>query len=110
VIDGGVTTRAEMRRQRQAAVIDGPFFLMRDRKGAKMGLCTSRRARPGGKLGWKGRSGSVARRNNEDPKTQSGKARFKARSRSVAVVKAVADACVGSQFFTAQMGWTDATG
>lgn len=33
-----------------------------------------------------------------------------ARSRSVAVVKAVADACVGSQFFAAQMEWVDAEG
>ena len=75
-----------------------------------MGLCTNRRARLGGKLGWKGRSGKVARRNNEDRSTQSGKARYTIRSRSVAVVKAVADACVGSQFFAAQMGWVDAQG
>ena len=38
---------------------------MRDRKGAEMGLCTSREAGPG-RLEWKRRSGSVARRNNED--------------------------------------------
>ena len=82
---------------------------MRDRKGARMGLCTNRQARLGGRLGWKGRSGSVARRNNEDQNTQSGKARSPASSRSVAVVKAVADACVGSQFFAAQMKWVDAT-
>lgn len=48
---------------------------MRVRKGARRGLCTNRLARLGGKLGWKGRSGSVARRNNEDQNTQSGKAR-----------------------------------
>jgi hypothetical protein len=75
-----------------------------------MGLCTNRRARLGGKLGWKGRSGNVARRNNEDRNTQSGKARYTIRSWSVAVVKAVADACVGSQFFAAQMGWVNAQG
>lgn len=74
-----------------------------------MGLCTDGLARLGLKLGWKGRSGSVARRNNEDQNTQSGKARSKASSRSVAVVKAVADACVGSQFFAGQMEWVDAT-
>lgn len=74
-----------------------------------MGLCTNRLARPGGKLGWKGRSGSVARRNNEDQNTQSGKARSKASGRPVAVVKAVADACVGSQFFVGQIEWVDAT-
>jgi hypothetical protein len=76
-----------MRRQRQVSVIDGPFLLMKDKKGAKMGLCTNRRARLGGKLGWKGRPGSVARRNNADQNTQSGKARIEASSRSVAVVK-----------------------
>jgi hypothetical protein len=63
-----------------------------------MGLCTNRLARLGGKLGWKGQPGSVARRNNEDRNAESGKAWSKASSRSVAVVKAVADACVGSQF------------